>query len=67
MDNSEIPLKGSQTIFNRIFSSGVFPTQWKNDRRIPLHKKKNKTEVKNYRLIAFTLFFEKFSVQYLIK
>ena len=58
-DKNEILLLGLQSIFNKVFFSGEFPIQWKTDRRIPIHKKSTKLDVKNYRLIAVHSVFRK--------
>ena len=50
---------GLQRLFNKVFTSGVFPTGWKTDRRIPIHKKGPKTKVTKYRLIAIHSVFRK--------
>jgi hypothetical protein len=39
LNKSRILISALQRLFNKVFSSGKFPSQWKIDRRITLHKK----------------------------
>jgi hypothetical protein len=39
LNESRTLISTLQHLFNKVFSSGKFPSQWKIDRRIPLHKK----------------------------
>ena len=39
-------------IINLSFSTGVFPTQWKNARIVPVHKSESKSSLDNYRPIS---------------
>ena len=49
-DNSIVlPLK---IIFNSILITGIYPAKWKSANVIPIHKKANKQDVKNYRPIS---------------
>jgi len=42
-----------------ILASGVYPLEWKSDRRIPLFKKGSKLNVTNFRMIAIHSVFRK--------
>ena len=39
-------------IINTSIVSGVFPTNWKEAKVVPIHKKGNKRTLKNYRQVA---------------
>ena len=39
-------------IFNNIITTGIYPTSWKKANIVPIHKKEDKTLVKNYRPIS---------------
>ena len=51
------PLK---IIFNNIITTGIFPTSWKKANVVPVHKKEDKTLVKNYRPISLLAILEIF-------
>ena len=53
-----IPLKPLKIIFEEYFC-GVFPKLWKKANVVPVHKKEDKTLVKNYRLISLLPIFSK--------
>jgi hypothetical protein len=59
LNESRTLISALQRLFNKVFSSGKFPSQWKIDRRIPLHKKGSKVDVSHYRLIAIHSIFRK--------
>ena len=40
------------TIFNNIITTGIYPTSWKKANIVSIHKKEDKTLVKNYRPIS---------------
>ena len=51
-----------QTIVYDFFSSiesGIFPTKWKMTKVEPIHKRDNKQNVKNYRLVSLLPIFRK--------
>ena len=48
-DSIALPL---QIIFEKAFSSGTFPQNWKKANVIPVHKKSDKNTLKNYRPIS---------------
>ena len=50
------PLK---TIFQNIIDTGIFPDQWKEANVTPVHKKKDKQHVSNYRPISLLPLFAK--------
>jgi len=37
-------------LFNIVFKSGIYPNEWKWDRRVPLFKKGDKMDVEKYTL-----------------
>ena len=39
-------------LFNKIYSTGLLPDQWKVSKIVPIFKKGNKDEIENYRPIA---------------
>jgi len=39
-------------IFNQVLATGQFPSEWKTDRRTPIHKSGRTTDVDKYRLLA---------------
>jgi len=39
-------------IFNQVLTTGEFPSEWKTDRRTPIHKSGRTTDVDKYRLLA---------------
>ena len=41
-------------LFNRSYTSGILPSEWKNALVVPVHKKGSKGDVKNYRPISLT-------------
>ena len=45
-------IKPLTIIFNSSLKSGVFPSAWKKANIIPIHKKGDKMNIKNYRLIS---------------
>lgn len=46
-------------IFNCSLHTGLFPTEWKKARIVPVHKKDDKSNVKNYRPISILSCFSK--------
>ena len=40
------------TLFNRALTSGLFPFEWKKDNVILIHKKNDKENLINYRLVS---------------
>ena len=55
-DDLSIPL---QIIFQNIIDTGIFPDQWKEANVTPVHKKKDKQTVTNYRPISLLPIFAK--------
>lgn len=49
---SSVLVKPLSYLFNRLLSSGCFPSFWKRSFVIPLHKTGNISEVNNYRPIS---------------
>ena len=43
-----------EVLFNKSYSSGSIPSEWKIAHVVPVHKKGSKTDVKNYRPISLT-------------
>jgi len=39
-------------VFNQVLATGQFPSEWKTDRRTPIHKSGRTTDVDKYRLLA---------------
>ena len=48
-----------QIIFQNIIETGIFPDQWKEANVTPVHKKKDKQTVSNYRPISLLPIFAK--------
>lgn len=58
-DGSDIITNAVTEILQEIYDTGIFPLQWKTDKRIPLFKKGSKTYPGNYRPIALHSVFRK--------
>ena len=46
-------------IFSSCIESGTFPTEWKKANVVPIHKRDDKQNVKNYRPVSLLPIFEK--------
>ena len=46
-------------LFNQVLAGADFPTEWKTDKRVPLHKSGRKTDVDKYRLLAINSVYRK--------
>ena len=46
-------------LFNQVLADADFPTEWKTDKRIPIHKSGRKTDVDKYRLLAINSVYRK--------
>ena len=46
-------------IFSSCIESGIFPTEWKMASVVPIHKRHDKQNVKNYRPVSLLPIFEK--------
>ena len=55
-ESSVLPLK---MIFQNVLDTGVYPSSWKLANVIPVHKKKDKQLVENYRPISLLPIFSK--------
>ena len=51
-DARAVLLRPLSILFEKIYSTGSIPEQWKISKIIPIHKKGNKSEIENYRPIA---------------
>ena len=51
-DTRNLLLNPLSDLFNKIYSTGLIPEQWKVSKIIPIFKKGNKNEIENYRPIA---------------
>ncbi len=58
-DASDVLICGLQKLFNSILKIGIFPPEWKVDRRTPIFKKGSKLDPNNYRPIAVHSVFRK--------
>lgn len=56
---SDIIAHPFSAIINTIFKSGVFPSQLKQSKIVPIYKKGDRTSINNYRPIAILSFFSK--------
>ena len=56
---SDIVCEPLQVIFQNILDTGIFPDQWKEANVTPVHKKKDKQTVSNYRPISLLPLFAK--------
>ena len=46
-------------IFSSCIESGIFPTEWKKANVVPIHKRDDKQNVKNYRPVSLLQIFGK--------
>ena len=44
--------KSLQIIFNQCLETGVFPSEWKQSNIVPIHKKRDKQMLQNYRPVS---------------
>ena len=51
-DSSHLLLNPLSTLFNKIYSTGLIPEQWKISKIVPNFKKGTKNQIENYRPIA---------------
>ena len=51
-DASDVLLEPMSQLFDKIYSIGVLPEQWKISKIIPIFKKGDKSKIENYRPIA---------------
>ena len=51
-DSKDLLLNPLTDLFEKIYSTGVIPDQWKVSKIVPIFKKGNKNEIENYRPIA---------------
>ena len=62
-DARDVLLPTLTKLFKMIYQQRVIPDQWKTARILPIHKKRSKTQIENYRPIAnlcsFSKIFEK--------